>query len=255
MHLRRGATTAIICAATVLSAVAPAHAAAKPRLTLDVPSQVNANVAFNAPWSTTKLPKGDHVVLQRQMGTGAVWHTVAKLQGSKGTATVPGIPMGRFLVRILVLDKHNKGVVSLKRTVTSFGPVSLLAIFGDDSGSYTTATQVFSYEQRLDGYADTTTGALTDGTNTCRSLSLAWMAGPEYQDPDLTATGTLTVVQESQDPVSATADENTLSALKAGLVPGQGWSVNLGDNGDGPLFFYLSGMASCYTPTGNLPSS
>jgi len=61
------------------------------------------------------------------------------------------------------------------------------------------------------------------------------------------------VVQETRDPVSASAPFNGLGSLDAQLVPGHSWSVTLSHAGGvSPLTFYMNGSASCDS-TGPLP--
>jgi hypothetical protein len=53
--------------------------------------------------------------------------------------------------------------------------------------------------------------------------------------------GTVTIVQEARQPVSATVPFSTIGSVEAELTPGQTWAVN-GPDGDS---VHLNGYAIC----------
>ena len=87
----------------------------------------------------------------------------------------------------------------------------------------------------------------------CESVSLEFAIGnpnPGYPANDFAGDlGTVTVVQETRDPVSASAPFNGLNSFTTGVVPGQSWSINLSETGptagEFGFYFYLNGYAVC----------
>jgi hypothetical protein len=65
---------------------------------------------------------------------------------------------------------------------------------------------------------------------------------------DTTLIGSVAVVQESVDPVTAPSAPNAGGELDARLTPGQSWSINAAAVITDSAFaeFYINGRASCY---------
>jgi len=130
-----------------------------------------------------------------------------------------------------------------------FGQVplaTLLQVAPNSIGVYTTPTATFPYviETNPAGPVLTLSGA----ENSCESVSFVFTSS--QQAYATVATGayieTLTVVQESLAPTSASAPSNTIGgALTAQLVPGQSWSLTASAVGTAGSEVYINGYAVC----------
>jgi hypothetical protein len=231
------------------------HAAVR----LQLPSSGNAGVATPFQYSATGVPRHASVTLQRPEGTRHVWQTIASLKAGTHTGSLPALSVGTYSVRVAVLTtkrvhvqqkvKVEKAVVAQSSAVIGiFGQVPLTTLLGESStrGVYTTPTATFPYAfDSYDGRVNYTD--LEVNKNPCRSVTLTWVEGAEYDDSQ--QSGTVTLVQESADPVSATAAGNAVGTLSASLVPGQAWSVNVAQSQGDPTSYlftwYFNGTADC----------
>jgi hypothetical protein len=93
--------------------------------------------------------------------------------------------------------------------------------------------------------------AVTLTDNACRSAHFEFVPAlpGELEGPDAANTGSITIVQQTLDPMSATAAFNTLGTLEASLVSGQSWSMNSKRTGGGSegIYIYVNGYALCYS--------
>jgi hypothetical protein len=229
------------------AAVSAPVASAKPRVSLTLPSTSNAGVSTPFSYATRGLAAASRVVLQRQQGTGRIWRTAVKLKRTKaGSASLRGLPLGRYQLRIAVLGSRNKVLAQRRRQLSVFGDVSFSKLFSSTGGVYTTPTGTFPYAMGF--YASDT--AFTVTTNPCRSVHIVFVAGPPGAGEDAqvaTQTAIATLVQQSADPRSTTAAGNSVGTLDARIVPGQSWGLRLAQQGGTLLFrWYVNGMASCY---------
>ncbi|MGH2831429.1 MAG: hypothetical protein ACRDK2_01530 [Solirubrobacteraceae bacterium] len=237
----------LLLPATGFGSSGPAvHAASRPYLSWAFPSNATADEPMAFSWSASRLRPGSRLVVQRQEGTASAWHTIVGLKGSGGSASLPGLPMGRYRLRLASLGNHHAVFGQREQLVTVFGAVPLSTLFPhNNSGIYTTPTNTFPY---LYNFPRSATAAITASHNNCRSMHLEFVPGVNYVYPeDRTESGTLTVVQETQDPASVTTPYNTLATLNVTLVPGRSWSINLSPNGKDELGYYFNGSADCYS--------
>lgn len=222
-------------------------------ITLAVPKQATAGAPISVGYTSVGLPSHAQLVVQRQMGTGRVWRTVATLRRLRlARADLPPLGLGRYSVRIAVISK-GVTIPDPPAALDVYGTVSFTTLFpggdggGDDNGPGTLQTQTTSFPYAFSYYngAGDFSGFGISRANPCRSVSLNFLPWDQYgPDPD-TVQGTATVVQESQDPVSVTAPGNTVGTVDASLTPGQSWGLNLAQT-PGSLFTWgINGTASC----------
>jgi hypothetical protein len=242
--LKSAAVLTVCLLAGLLSAVSAQ--ATRPRLSWTLPATVNASSPTSFSWTAVNLSAGSQLAVQRQEGTTRAWRTVVRLTGTSGSASLPGLPMGTYRLRLTVLNSRHIALGQVQRGLKVFGQVPLSSLFPQNNkGVYTTPTGTFAY---LYNFPRGATPAITDARNNCRSIHLEFVPGVNYVYPeDLTESGSLTVVQETQDPVSVTRPYNTLGTLDVTLIPGQSWSINLSPNGKNELGYYFNGSASCYS--------
>jgi len=240
------ARKALVTAAATLAVLASAASAqAAANLALTLPADVDAGAPIAGSFTASGLPKGGgKLVLQRQMGTKNVWTTVAALSGASGPVNTAGVPMGVQKFRVAYLRGHRKPVASRPSVVRSYGTVPLGDFADNESGVLTQPTSTFSYIGSYGSYGDPNVW-VTIKDNTCRSVHL------DFAVKHLTssqAAAVVSVLQESADPVSASALNGTNGALDAALVPGQSWSVTVSATNNNRIYTqaYFDGSASCY---------
>jgi hypothetical protein len=168
--------------------------------------------------------------------------------------------LGQYKLRLAVLTSRGKVLSARVANVNVFGSVPFSTLFPGDStaaviggngntgpGTATTTSNTFSYAF---GGVTGNNPFVTVSNNTCRSASIVFLPTYPYQLPGLVgSTGSLTVVQESMDPTTATAAFNTTGTLNVALVPGQGWSINIAGSADAEeeIYVYVNGTADCYS--------
>jgi hypothetical protein len=258
----------VLATGAVSICVLPASAMAKQetKVTLKLPASATAGAATPFAYTTNAVPKGAKVVVQRPEGTGHIWRTIADLQIGPHRASVPALPIGVYTLRLAVLAKRkvtHKNKTSVETVVTAQA-VQRLAVFGEVSlstllskvaepGDFTTPTSVFPFIfSTYDGRVNYT--ALQISNNPCRAINLQWViGGPQPDEIDPSQSGAVTLVQESADPVSASSAMGAIAALPVTtLVPGQPWSIRVGQEGPsgGFLFtWYFNGSANCDSTT------
>jgi hypothetical protein len=190
-------------------------------------------------WSGSHLGYKHRLVIQRQVGTARTWKTVMRLPTDNGSASLPGLPLGRYRLRIANLSVIRRVVAQQVVGIGVFGPVPFTTLFDTDAThAYTTPTATFPYVRSYDSVVGTP--AFTVDHNHCNFVHIAFVSGSSYT----TYTSVVTLVQESRDPVSVSVPTDTIGALDATLVPGQSWSLNL-DTIGGESVYYINGYAIC----------
>jgi hypothetical protein len=138
-----------------------------------------------------------------------------------------------------------------------FGREALTSLLLDGSGgTYTTPTGIFAYAYEVgESFRQTNVVDLKEPSR-CKTVTLDFMPGTEFADSDpsneglFSYTGTVTIVQESADPVSQTQPFDHEGSITANVIPGEAWAVNIaqantdGSNQNG-LGFYFNGSAIC----------
>jgi hypothetical protein len=229
-----------------------AYAAPKPAVGLTLPHAVSEGAPISFSWKGRHLGRNHRLVIQRPVGTAHTWKTMMKLSGNSGSGELPGVALGKYRYRLADLAGHR---VVAKQTagVAVFGQVSFSTLFGGENHVYVTPTSSFPYVRLFqvrswEGSTEPTELAFTVEHNHCSSVHIAFVLGEgPYNVPS--AVGVLTLVQESADPVSASAPYNTIGSLDAGLVPGQTWAVNIStkeqSRSEGFMSTYINGYAIC----------
>lgn len=228
---------------------ASAVASRGPSLSWTLPQTASENSGLPFSWTARHPGRRHRLVVQRQEGTTRSWQTVMQLRTRSGSAELPGLPLGTYRLRLADLSGH-RVLVQETRGVGVFGevPFSTLVVLDRKIGVYTTSTGTFPYVAEIYNYQ---TPAFTDGHNHCQSVHITFVPA-NGAEPGI---GTVTVVQESRDPVSASAPLlNTFGppvaqlvpgSLEAQLVPGQSWSVNTSGTHDAEPEFFINGSAVC----------
>jgi hypothetical protein len=184
------------------------------------------------------LGRNHRLVIQRPVGTAHTWQTILKLPSSSGSAELPGLGLGKYRLRLAAL----RGRRLLAQQVVGigvFGQVPFSTLFMDPlKGTYATPGNSFPYvgEEYAEGEP-----AFSVEHNHCLSVHIGFVPGIHNEG----GTGTLTLVQESRDPVSVSTAYDTIGSLDAELTPGQSWAVNVSyKEGDAPTTYY-NGYAVC----------
>jgi hypothetical protein len=191
------------------------------------------------------------LLIQRPEGTGHVWRTIAVLKGSRGSGSLPALSLGVYQFRIVNLASHSRVLAQRQYQLRVFGQVTFATLLGNPGGGvYTSATSAFPWVVRGTWY-ETETGRSSEvfsipTTNTCRTAHVEF-ADQMYASSVPNPTVTISVVQQSSDPVSTTVPADIGGTVDATVVPGQPWSVVLtstvANNGN----LYFNGYADCYS--------
>lgn len=252
LHRLAGAASAILAAdALILAAPTAAAAATKPAVTLALPARADAGAPIPYSFTSRRVRSRDKLVIQRQMGTAKVFHNVTVLvHGPSGSGSLPALALGDYRYRIAVLRKvHRKTklVASGGAKVAVFGEVALSRLLNGEDGTYTTPSRTFPYIDQVVATHVTGSTVLTVGAsaNHCRSVHFDFV--PErYSSNDPNDPITLTVVQQSADPISASARPDEFGALDVPLEPGESWSLNTSVTTESQdVRVDLNGSASC----------
>jgi len=194
-------------------------------------------------WKITGLPARSKVVLQEPEGTGQVWQTVTRLgHKSTGAAKTPTLKLGIRKLRLAV-TRHGHVIAARSQKLRVYGKVRLGQLIKDNqsAGTYTAPTFTFPYVQQR-SFSGTSNGFFTDDKSQCREVVID---GVLSLYGDATDTSTLTIVQQSANPISASGPNDQLTTVKAAVRPGQSWSLNLRIANDYGTI-YLNGYAVCF---------
>ncbi|MGH7484473.1 MAG: hypothetical protein ACREMY_02570 [bacterium] len=211
-------------------ALLPSSASANGHLSLSwtLPRAVNASAPIPFTWKGHHLGRRPKLVIQKPEGTAHTWRTILRLPTRSGSGQLPGLPLGKYRFRIADLAGH---YVLTQQTagIAVFGEVPFSTLFGTGGGGVlTTATASFPYVASISG--DT---PLTVAHNHCSFVHLAFV-GNAWLSKGQTGLITATVVQESREPVSASAPIKEIGALDADLVPGQTWAIKASGDAEEP---------------------
>jgi hypothetical protein len=111
-------------------------------------------------------------------------------------------------------------------------------------GALATPTASFSYVRMWPVYDSRNLFGVS--RNNCVAVHVEFV--PHFRDDD--GDGTLTIIQESRDPVSATVPFETVGSVDAELTPGQTWGVTATNSpnlsiGLAEPEYYVNGFAVC----------
>jgi hypothetical protein len=260
MRLRRcfvAGVAAAASAAALVVAAGPA-AAAGPSATLTVQhSRINSGTAPVFTWSSSGLPRGRTLYLQRQFGTQHVWKNILTLAGGKGTVTAPKLTsLGAYDFRVHVVKNGATVVNSKTRVVYAYGTVSLAklcAVYngytcskGPDNGTVEVGSAVFSYQVEFAVYYyPSWDHALNFARTSCRSLSVRYASNGYGQSSG--DTSYVRVLQGSADPVSSQVNTGNIGSLTAHL---DGGAFYLDTSAANDHYIDMTGSASCWSANG-----
>ncbi len=213
-----------------------ASAHRSPSLSWSISHTVDTGQPIAFSWAGSRLGRKHRLVVQRQVGTAHTWKTALRLPAASGSSQLPGLPLGRYKLRIADLSWIGRVLAQRTQRIGVFGQVPFTTLFSNSTRVYSTPTSTFPYVAR---YYDSNV-AFTVGHNHCKAVHIAFVPGSFYSG----ATGVLTLVQETRDPVSASVPSDVIGVLDAELVSGQSWSVGLKTAG-GESEFYINGYAVC----------
>jgi hypothetical protein len=238
------------------------EAIAKPSVSFTLQGSGTAGTATPFSYTARGRIHGDRLVVQRQVGTAQVWRTVRELTGRSGSSALPALPLGNYRVRIVDINKQNLLLAQVQQTLHVFGIVPFSTLFSSvpfnccsfAPGTYSTPTKTFDYffHSEYDGDLQGTQDELifTVMHNACRSIHFDFVPGkPDFPNPPGPMTITLTLVQASADPVSASATTDSFGALDGQLTPGQSWGLRDSANPVKAAPLYINGSASCDSTT------
>ncbi|HEX7244416.1 MAG TPA: hypothetical protein VF245_02485 [Solirubrobacterales bacterium] len=217
------------------------------RVSWTLPQSVSEGQPIAFSWSASgSLGRKHRLVVQRQVGTAHSWQSVMRLRGRSGSAELPGLPLGRYRLRIADLVGRGRVLTKQVSGIGVFGQVPFTTLFNaSESHSYATPTATFPYVAYY--YDSNGNPAFTVEHNHCNFVRIAFVAGKSYK----TYTATVKLVQESRDPVSVSVPTDSISELNAELVPGQSWSVDVSTTG-GEATYFINGYAVCSSAEGFL---
>ncbi|MFZ1990965.1 MAG: hypothetical protein WAW96_14480 [Alphaproteobacteria bacterium] len=198
------------------------HHAPRPAVSWTLPHTADEGQPIAFSWAGRHLGRKHRLVIQKPEGTAHTWRTIMPLHGNSGSAELPGLALGKYRFRLA--DLAGRRVLARQASgVGVFGQVPFSTLFGnrDDSGVASTPQNSFPYVAAWDGeYEDNPIFKVEH--NHCNYVHIGFLV--TFLGPG--TTGSLTVVQESRDPVTVTAGRDTIGSLDAALVPGQSWAVN-----------------------------
>lgn len=247
MGRRHLLTTLIVGLLLGASSATTALAQARPHLSWSLPN-ATAGTPTSVSWSASRVPAGAQLVIQRPVGTAKVWRDVARLSGSSGTASLPAESLGSYPFRLAALGSHHRVLAQSQRSLHVFGKVPFAVLFGQTTDTFATPSASFAYAFNKDGAQN---GIISVTKNPCESVTVEFALGSAYADTSEFSgeQGTVSIVQQTRDPVSASAGIEGLNSISTTLVPGQSWSVNDSESsseGHSSEFeFFLNGSAVC----------
>ena len=233
----------------------PSIAVAKPTVSLTLPA-ASARAPVRYSYTSSNVPSAAKLVIQRQVGTAKQFRTVATLARARGSGTLPALDLGRYKLRIAAIERRRVKrrlravlLVQRQKTLTVFGTVTFSILFKQEERTFTTPTRSFSYIFTEGNVREVTNMLTIDSkVNTCRSVHVDWVSHNHYREREREPeTGVVSVIQESRDPVTGSADQDEIGAVDAVVTPGRSWGVNVSSGGLNYLDFYVNGTASCYS--------
>lgn len=231
-------TTALTIASIGLALCLAGAAQAKPKpvVSWSLPHTTDAGSPIHFSWSARDI-EGARLVIQHPVGTAHTWRTVVRLSGKNGSGELPGLTLGKYRYRLAALDGR-RVLTKQAAGVAVFGEVPLTTLFARQTATATFPTFTFPYVVWWSTENGFSNPIFQVEENNCSSAHVAFV-------PSKTTTGSITLVQESREAITASAVDNAIGSLDAELTPGQSWAVNAGGNED----IHLNGFAVCDSTT------
>jgi hypothetical protein len=210
----------------------------RPAVSLSLTPAVNESAPIPFTWKGKRLGRNHRLVVQKPVGTAHVWKTVARLQTNSGSAQLAGLSLGRYRFRIADLIGRTVAAQQIAST-NVYGIVPFTTLLRAQAQVATFPGYTFPYVIYAEGpYSSSPIFQVEN--NHCQSVHIAFVP-TDYQESKVNTSGSITLVQESQEPVSVRVDFNAIGSLDANLVPGQSWAVN----GERQENVHLNGYAVC----------
>ena len=220
-----------------------APAAGTATLTGDT-TQVDVGSAPSFTYTAQDVPAGDSVVLQRTFGQ--TYADVTPLTGANGPVTAPALDtMGKYSFRVAIESNGSVLSASAPVVVEAYANVPL-APFNGGGGTVQVGSRVFTYTDVADGSSYPQYNQNQAWTaSTCRSITVQFADGTNGQQDN--ATAYLEFVQQSSDPVYASA---AVATVKSVTVPLDGGPLYINGSSSAGYGVVFTATGSCYTPTG-----
>jgi hypothetical protein len=241
-RLMRRLTTMLFCAVAGSALFASTALATRPpSLSWTLPHTADEGASIQFSWTGRHLGKKHRLVIQKPEGTAYTWRTIMRLNTNSGSAELPPMPLGKYRLRIADLSGHRV----LARQVSGigvFGQVPFSTLFqGSEQTPGVHAGPSYSFPF-VASWEDGRSPAFTVQRNHCSLVHIAFV-GSGYGKP---GTSIVTLVQESRDPVSASAPFDSIGSLDAEVIPGQSWAVNFSEQELPTMYLaYINGYAVC----------
>jgi hypothetical protein len=245
------------CSLIAMAAPARANTVLRPKLALAVVHpRITAGQAPQFSYSATKVPRGTHIVLQRQYGTGRVWKVVQTETARTGHATAPKLSqLGNYVYRLAAIRNKTYLATSSNRHVYAYGNVPLLTLCNASqqmdagcNGAQTVqvGSRIFTWTVWLGTSewpeADQDLSMLA---TSCRTLSIQWTG----QSQNAGVTTYVQVVQQASDEQHAEVVNGSVGSATFRLDGGPfylnaAFTRNSDGDWDGVV---ATGSANCYT--------
>lgn len=256
--LSRSSLRALGLFAFVAAALQPAIAlASRPTVQFRfVHESVEAGEPAAIAYRAQHVPGGSRLVFQRQMGTAQVWRTILALSPHATTANLPPVTQGLHPLRLALIGRGGRSIVSVVHSLKVYGPVPLATLLGDHTETVDIGGTLFRYVAGLNsnfgGYIGSNNCVFTGHTcevfklvnSSCRSLTLQLASQTEASDA---TPPSVTIASERADPVNVQVPLNASTEVHAEIVGDVELTYAL-QGAKGGLYF--NGAANCYTPNG-----
>jgi hypothetical protein len=250
--MKRSAAMLLLSVLIVATGIVPANALARSRYSHHTKATVTwslsrtgsegAPIPFS--WSAKHLGRRYRLVIQRPFGTVHVWRSILRLRARSGSAELPGYKLGVHRFRIAAF-RGRKLLAKRVTRIKIFGTVQFTTLLRNEHPDvHTMPTNSLPYVARWE-YVYSPESLFGVSNNHCSSVHVAFATGVAFDEEGV---GTVTIVQESRNPVSGSAPYESVGSVDAELIPGQTWGVNASTTG--ALFgatVYINGYATCYS--------
>lgn len=236
----------LLCVGLTSAILVPsAGAVPKAKVSLTLPSMSNEGAPIPFSWTGKHLRRNHRLVVQKPVGTAHVWKSIMRLNSNSGSAELGGLPLGTYRLRIA--DLIGRRVLAQQvGTLSVYGQVPFSTLFNDHQNKVQ-ATPQYTFPWVVSHYDGDGPTAFQVSNNNCLSVHIGFVSR-DYYNHDETGTETLTLIQESKDPVSTSVAYNAIGSLDAELVVGQSWAVNqshVSEQQGNPTITYMNGYAIC----------
>jgi len=238
------------------SFIVPVTVGAAPRFhaTFAIPNdRINASNPFAISFSTTNVPRGARIFLQREFGTAKVWKSVTSLHGRSGAATAPGVPLGQYLYRVDIVVGRASSASSPK-PLYAYGTVPFQTVCAAFFGQCASQTEqvgstifTYVYQASVSLYPKYSQ-VISAKSTTCRTGTLQFAQPNSVVNND----AYVQIIQSATDPENGSGAPGTIGTFAINFDGGP-WILNVSSanslNGyTSPV--QINGVFDCYSTTG-----